>query len=1138
MNFKSKFCLKVKRLGAIAIVIILTAVPINPVETYANDSYSELSSKAIASDIPIAFPGADGAGRFATGGRGGTVVHVTNLNDSGAGSFRDAVSGSNRIVVFDVGGTINLKSDVSISGNVTVMGQTAPGGAGITLRNGKIAMGGDNTIVRYISSRPGEKGKESDYDAWGGSKGSNSIIDHCSLGWANDEQFGLYSNNMNMTVQYTIIGPANCVSYHSKGSHGFGAMFGKGYNSWHHNLLCHSMSRNFRGKVIGTNPMDFVNNVVYDWGGQTAYGTFGHINYANNYFKAGPSTKGSYRYAEISSGTDIWNYKFYLTGNKMVNKDDSVRSDVTKDNWKGFDYGSGTFLYYRSTHPFPIMNNGVDTSVMSTAESADDAYQNVLSFVGSGVNAAARPKIDAQVVEETRTGTGSLTGGRDFSTVTDSAVKSAISSYGIKYMNYDEYYPAAITKNNIIDSDNDGMPDDWEIARGLNPNDKSDANGKYLGGFYTNIEHYCNDLTINSFSEGTVTKSPTLSELGYGYEKASADMNAIKLSKSKIAHTSDLTLPTEGSIHDSSITWRSASDNIKIENNQISEIKRSENEDVKTNLIASITNGNCSMDAYFTITVVGLTTKWFASSSNNGAAAGSKLMTNLTPLFTASYGTLAASASIDGTTYTGYISSSVNGSYSDGQGSGTCLKYTAASDGILTAYAGDIGYTEGGNNKIFYIVPEGVNDYKTECIASTDGKSGTTQKLNAAVESGKTYYIFVAGSKGHLIGVKFTENSKISAPEPTPYVTSEKWDFNNSEVSTSFQNNAAITNKNGGVLTAVYKSASGTPPTIRQRSGSNNYLNFTYGTSGQDGYIYTPKTPMDGEKIIFEFDFNKSDIEKDTSFLRVFDPQHATPDNTYTTSTDGRFFELKSGVGEHNNLVITDYFSAGRESTSDNPKGLDIGISDISYKAGSWYSLKLEYYKDSTNRHIIDVYSKASGNYVLRDTVILGTGTLKSGTDLSEVKLTPAKVQFLGRKASGVTCGIDNICFSIQNDAEVSPTSIPIPSNVPPTSSPAICESSIVYSFTQNDTNVSEFSDGKLVCNIYRCHGIMPESYSVIAAQYDQNENLIDISQNICSGETQIIIDVNSDASTIKVFSWEDLTNAVPLGNYGEIQRK
>ena len=469
----------------------------------------DTSEVSAANTLP-AFPGAEGGGRYATGGRDGQVVHVTNLNDSGSGSFRDAVGTSNRIVVFDVGGTITLKSDVVVKGNVTILGQTAPGGAGITLKNGKIGMGGDNIIVRYISSRPGEKGS-GDYDAWGGSNGSNSIIDHCSIGWANDEQFGLYSNNMNQTVQYTIIGPSDCVSYHSKGAHGFGVMFGKGENSWHHNLICHSLSRNFRGKVVGTYAMDFVNNVIYDWGSQTAYGTFGHENYVNNYLKAGPSTKGGYNFINISSGTAPENYKFYLTGNKMVNPDNSVMSKQTNNNWSGFNFGSAGYdeAYYRSNSHYPINVNGVNVSVAQNPESADAAYSNVLAYAGSGINAASRPKIDKQVIEETRTGTGSLTGGRDFSTVTDSAVLDAITKYGIKHMDYNSYYPSSSSKQ-IVDSDNDGMPDSWETARGLNPNSASDATGDYQGKGYNNIEYYSHDLTIDSFPKGTVTLSPEL----------------------------------------------------------------------------------------------------------------------------------------------------------------------------------------------------------------------------------------------------------------------------------------------------------------------------------------------------------------------------------------------------------------------------------------------------------------------------------------------------------------------------------------------------------------------------------------------------------------------------------------------------
>ena len=324
----------------------------------------------------------------ATGGRGGSVYHVTNLNDSGAGSLRDAVSSSNRIVVFDVAGTIELKSDINCQSNITIAGQTAPGGKGITLKGGKFGMGETyHSKVHLLASR--REGKRlRRLRRLGGSKGSNSIIDHCSIGWANDEQFGLYSQNMNQTVQYSIIGPSNCVSYHSKGAHGFGAMFGKGQNSWHHNLICHSLSRNFRGKVVGTNSMDFVNNVIYDWGYQTAYGTLGHINYVNNTLKAGSSTKGGYRFINISSGTAPENYRFYMTGNRILNPDASEYSAaLNANNWGGgINYGSAGYTEedYRSDSPFSVASStGADVSVAYDAESAEDSYENVLSYAGA-----------------------------------------------------------------------------------------------------------------------------------------------------------------------------------------------------------------------------------------------------------------------------------------------------------------------------------------------------------------------------------------------------------------------------------------------------------------------------------------------------------------------------------------------------------------------------------------------------------------------------------------------------------------------------------------------------------------------------------------------------------------------------------
>lgn len=471
--------------------------------------------EAVAASTPIiAFPGATGGGSLATGGRGGRVVHVTNLNDSGEGSFRDAVNGSNRIVVFDVGGTIELKSDVVVKGNVTVAGQTAPGGAGITLKNYKLGLGGDNIIIRFISSRPGERGTNADYDAWGGSNGGNSIVDHCSLGWANDEQWGLYSKCDNLTVQYSVVGPSNSFSYHSKGIHGFGIMLGRTNVTWDHNLIVHNISRNFRGKVPGTGVADFTNNVIYNWASQTTYGTIGHVNYVGNTLKKGVSTVGGHNYVSVGdSGTDPHNYSIFLEDNRFLNIDNSQYKDFSDNNWAGISYGSSSGKNEsntRSDKMFEMKIDGVNVSSAVNAESTEDAYNHVIDYAGNGISTDLRTSIDKQVAYETKTGTGTLTGARPYSDATD-AQKATIDKYkmecGVKYE-----YPAAVLKNNIVDSDNDGMPDEWEIRRGLDPNNANDTNGDYCGQGYTNIEYYINDLTVNAFPEGVVTLSPELEE--------------------------------------------------------------------------------------------------------------------------------------------------------------------------------------------------------------------------------------------------------------------------------------------------------------------------------------------------------------------------------------------------------------------------------------------------------------------------------------------------------------------------------------------------------------------------------------------------------------------------------------------------
>ena len=470
--------------------------------------------KAEAVSNVIAFPGAVGGGKYATGGRGGEVYHVTNLNDSGAGSFRDAVSKSNRIVVFDVSGTIELKSNILCQGNITIAGQTAPGGSGITLKNYKMGMAGDNIICRYISSRPGPyAATSSGNDAWGGEKGSNSIIDHCSMGWTTDEQWGLYSNNEYYTVQYSIIGPADSWGGHKKGLHGFGLMMGKGYSTFDHNLIIHNVSRNFRGKVEGTETADFTNNVIYNWAYQTAYGTIGHLNYVNNTLKMGNGTTGGKHYVNVDSSTKPQNFGIFLNGNRMLNQDNSVYGEVTADNWNGITIKQSITDTYgvtkdslKSDKSFQTIINGENVSTADTCESAEASYENVINFAGNGISPDKRTAIDKQCAEETRTGTGNMSGTASYDEATDDN-KQNIDKYhiqcGVEYT-----YPESVTEKTITDKDNDGMDDNWEMARGLDPSDPSDTNGDYCGQGYTNIEYYINDLTVESFPEGVVTISP------------------------------------------------------------------------------------------------------------------------------------------------------------------------------------------------------------------------------------------------------------------------------------------------------------------------------------------------------------------------------------------------------------------------------------------------------------------------------------------------------------------------------------------------------------------------------------------------------------------------------------------------------
>ena len=441
-----------------------------------------------AAQRQLAFPSAEGYGKYTVGGRGGKVYEVTNLNDTGEGSLRAAVEAEGpRTVVFRISGTIDLKSPLRIKHPyITIAGQTAPGD-GICIKRYPLSIGASEVIIRHIRVRVGdESGRESD-----GLSASrhlkNIILDHVSVSWSIDETLSIY-HCKNVTIQWCMITESLSDSNHSKGMHGFGGIWGSDLSTYHHNLIAHHTSRNprFTG-ASGSN--DYRNNVIYNWGFNSCYGGEntdkngnGHteINMVANYYKAGPATepgKVQYRIANPS-------YKIIKLGKWFIDKNYvEGYPEVTADNWNGgVQITDMTKLGdIRLMQPWPAMPIREHT--------AEEAYRHVLSHAGASL--PKRDAIDTRIMKEVEGGYATYEGTRYRQRHRVSATDKPCGI--IDSQNDVGGWPLLKSKKAPRDTDHDGMPDKWEKRHGLNPKDAADGAILSANG-YTNLEIYLNHL--------------------------------------------------------------------------------------------------------------------------------------------------------------------------------------------------------------------------------------------------------------------------------------------------------------------------------------------------------------------------------------------------------------------------------------------------------------------------------------------------------------------------------------------------------------------------------------------------------------------------------------------------------------------
>ncbi len=527
------------------------------------------------SDVP-AFPGAEGFARYTTtGGRGTngatTVYHVTNLNDSGTGSLREALKKAGpKTIVFDVSGYIDLKSDLAVSSNTTIAGQTAPG-EGVTLRYYTVVFTKcDNVIVRFLRFRRSQvKDVNDGADTAWGRYHKNIILDHCSMSWSIDELSSFYDNR-DFTMQWCMLAEG-LNSGHDKGDHSYGGIWGGKGASFHHNFIAHVNNRaprfngaryNWTGydktkyaNSIQAERVDFRNCVMYNWGnGNGCYGGpgGGYINMVNNYYKAGPGTRNKTRVTQISfsdssNGGDnpFPNYssRYYINGNYVT----AAGAAAENYDWKGVIYDKSNVIngeYYMQDADHKYGENetyvqdasGVDCIKIKldspidagdvTTHSAQKAYEKVLAYGGASLY---RDACDVRYVEEATNGTTTYNSSHaGVAGIIDEVNDPSSTEQSETTASYPEL--TSETRAADFDTDGDGMPDAWEVANGLNPNDASDATLYTLDGkgWYTNLEVYLNSLVEDIVKAQNADADSAVEEYYPAYTPTGIAQTAVK----------------------------------------------------------------------------------------------------------------------------------------------------------------------------------------------------------------------------------------------------------------------------------------------------------------------------------------------------------------------------------------------------------------------------------------------------------------------------------------------------------------------------------------------------------------------------------------------------------------------------------